>query len=282
MLTWVAEAENDEMSRFYDKVFDLMVSEGYAEVVDQLRQPPSDQSPYKDDPNDRPTGDRLTQDAVAKDNADLAVKTVFNPAQPSDVCVAWSSMEQYCGGSSSNMNFNCACYSKTYHVPDMWNSLAAGCASIATTCTAGDDSNACKIHSAASSMATYCPTTSAVSFAYYDNHPAPTTTADDSSGSDDDSGAAAAGQGATTTASATTTPDVLIVDGSTVYNHLTDSSGAATWATAPTTTTSGSGSPGSAVADTSSGSDATGKMMILARAASAMIPAGFLACLVVF
>ena len=56
--------------------------------------------------------------------------TVFDPAQPTNACSAWSSLSSYCSGGGTN----CACYSSSYYVPDQWNSLAAVCAKALTGC----------------------------------------------------------------------------------------------------------------------------------------------------
>ncbi|KAN0089935.1 hypothetical protein V8E51_018514 [Hyaloscypha variabilis] len=56
--------------------------------------------------------------------------TVFDPAQPTNACSAWSSLSVYCSGGGTN----CACYSGSYYVPDQWNSLAAVCAKALTGC----------------------------------------------------------------------------------------------------------------------------------------------------
>ncbi|PMD16877.1 hypothetical protein NA56DRAFT_304199 [Hyaloscypha hepaticicola] len=56
--------------------------------------------------------------------------TVFDPAQPTNACSAWSSLSSYCSGGGTN----CACYSSSYYVPDQWNSLAAVCAKAVTGC----------------------------------------------------------------------------------------------------------------------------------------------------
>jgi hypothetical protein len=52
----------------------------------------------------------------------------FDPVKPADICLALSSLDRYCGKADTQ----CKCYSSTYYVPQMWSSLAAGCARLKT------------------------------------------------------------------------------------------------------------------------------------------------------
>jgi len=141
------------MGNFYDKVRDLFVN-----IDPVLSAQLSDQQP-NDGPSgnpDRPDGKRMTfTQALTQGDQDIVTATsYFDPAQPSDVCFAWSSLDRYCGSAGSS----CLCYSSTYYVPDVWNRLASRCASMTTECSSNDDQAAtwCSVGQQAYSSMTWC------------------------------------------------------------------------------------------------------------------------------
>jgi len=200
-------AENTgEMQHFYSKVYDFFAASDTFVQSQVAAEPTPNSGPFSKD--GRPDGEPVTATRTATAGGeDEPVHSVFDPAKPTDVCIAWSSLDQYCNGGNTDIDTSCICYSSTYYVPRMWNSLAAGCASITSSCDDDDDSTECSVRSAALDARTYCATessdyddpdsTSAVKFAYYDDA-APTDSASGGSGGGGggDSPDATAGQGA--------------------------------------------------------------------------------------
>jgi hypothetical protein len=143
-----------------------------------------DENPYADatgseNPfnNGRPTENPLRITRTVKDTRDTITAT-FHPTRPTDICRAWNSLATYCGDGG---NEDCACYSGSYYVPDQWNSLAAGCAVLTSTCTSTEDVW-CQMGQSAASLTDYCTEdAAAVKFAVTANiAPADATTTDDS------------------------------------------------------------------------------------------------------
>ena len=143
---------------YFSKMIDFFAVEpSYIDfAVDAYAHATGKENPYRKD-GPRPTGQRLTFRSEMKDPAVPTVRTItatFNPQDHKDVCRAWTSLATYC----SDAGTRCACYSGTYYVPDQWNSLAAGCASMTTTCR-GSASTAdawCQIGKTASQYTNYC------------------------------------------------------------------------------------------------------------------------------
>jgi hypothetical protein len=112
------------------------------------------QDPFDSGYQDRPTGQplRITRKATSPTEHEIIAK--FTPTAATDVCKAWSTLRSYCGSAGRK----CACYSGTYYVPDQWNSLADGCASVTTRCggTDIDDDVWCRFGSTAYDYNTYC------------------------------------------------------------------------------------------------------------------------------
>jgi len=88
--------------------------------------------------------------------------TAFNPRRYQDVCGVWTSLVSYCGAEASV----CPCNSGAYYVPDQFNSLAAGCATLIQSARSCPGPNApvdpndywCSLHSIALANTDYCPT----------------------------------------------------------------------------------------------------------------------------
>lgn len=112
------------------------------------------QDPFPSGYRDRPQGKRITLRGTAT-SADLTITATFDPSEATDACSAWSTLRSYCGDSGED----CACYSGTYYVPDQWNSLADGCASVTSRCsgTDTDDATWCQFGKTAYDYNTYCP-----------------------------------------------------------------------------------------------------------------------------
>lgn len=144
-----------EMAYFYDKVRDLFVDD------DPLLAPSSSDEQPNDGPSgnpDRPDGKRMTftKAVIQADQEVVTATSYFDPAQPSDLCFAWSSLDRYCGTAGTP----CLCYSSTYYVPDVWNKLASGCANMMTECSTSGNTAAtwCSVGRQASNYSTWCAT----------------------------------------------------------------------------------------------------------------------------
>lgn len=137
--------------------------ETYLETVDAYADATGKQDPFRNKKVSRPTGQRITVTETVG-TAELPA-TPFNPAKATDACYAWSSLHAYCDGAGQD----CACSSGAFYVPDQYNSIADGCASVTTKC--GDDAAAtdarwCAIGKSAAKQTTYCDSDeSAVKFA---------------------------------------------------------------------------------------------------------------------
>jgi hypothetical protein len=111
--------------------------------------------PFNNDYEGRPTGQpiRITGKATSPREDDIIA--TFKPKEATDACKAWSTLRSFCGSAGKD----CACYSGTYYVPDQWNSLADGCASVTSKCggTGTDDDVWCRFGSTAYEYNTYCP-----------------------------------------------------------------------------------------------------------------------------
>lgn len=152
-------AENTgEMAHFYSKVYDFFAASDSSVQAQAEATPFPDSGPFEKD--GRPDGNPITatRTATYDDGSTELVTSVFNPAKATDVCLAWSSLDRYCNGYYIDIDTSCICYSSTYYVASMWNSLAAGCASITSSCEDDNTSAECKIRRAALAAATYCPT----------------------------------------------------------------------------------------------------------------------------
>lgn len=256
---------------------------------------------------------------MTADGEHQLVHSVFNPAKPTEVCIAWSSLDHYCNDGYDDADTSCICYSSTYYVPRMWNSLADGCASITSSCDDSDDSPECQVRSAALAARTYCATqttdyddpdfTSAVRFASYDDAAPTDSGSSDSSdgdgggGSSDETSDATAGQvAATPTTPATTTTDTSAEAAATpTADNPGESSSRATQAPAAVIVGSGlvttyvstlrgswvfsDGSPvgpaTAAATSTTAASAATRSLTLAGRAFALSLPV-FFACLLAF
>lgn len=171
---------------FYAKETYLQTEDVYAEAS-------GEKNPFPDGRNSRPTGDRLTlRETVGPKEDRRTITSTWNPARPTDVCYAWSSLHAYCDGAGTE----CACSSSKYYVPAQYNALAADCARVTARCSDSDDADEadaawCDIGRTAASYSNYCDDAgrSSIRFAARANSQAePTSSPDDTptpSGPDD-------------------------------------------------------------------------------------------------
>lgn len=136
---------------FYAKETYLQTEDAYAEAT-------GENNPFPNGKNSRPTGDRLTlRETIGAREDRRTITSTWNPAKPTDVCYAWSSLHAYCGGAG----MECACSSSKYYVPAQYNALAADCARVTTRCSDSGGSDAtdaawCEIGKTAASYSNYC------------------------------------------------------------------------------------------------------------------------------
>ncbi|TKA83859.1 hypothetical protein B0A55_00164 [Friedmanniomyces simplex] len=194
-----------EWDIYFSKVLDYFVAEEtyYANGIDVARVTGAG-SPFK---TGQPTGQVLRFTQTAQSPSAQTTITTFDPAQPTDICKAMTSLGGYC----ANGGTQCACYSGSYYVPDQWNSLAAGCARLTSACPSYSNGTAsaaasgswCSLASQAAALREYCPTsiagTTTVAFAAEMTSTTPT---------------AVAAAGVTSTAGSTSAPSPTTDSGS--------------------------------------------------------------------
>ncbi|KAF2165481.1 hypothetical protein M409DRAFT_55868 [Zasmidium cellare ATCC 36951] len=145
--------------------YEFLASENvYADQPDESQPFQQEQAPYQE--NALPTGQplRFARTIVDTAGSRSAYFSRFAPRNPADLCGAWTSLVAFC----QDGGISCGCYSGTYYVPDMWNSLAYGCARYKTDADLACDLNDpwCTWAETASEYTEYCtPGPDAVRFA---------------------------------------------------------------------------------------------------------------------